>query len=195
MPKNKKLNHGELAAFARHINEPADKIRRWYRNGKLNEWIKGGKIQKEKAAAGIYQKISPKQQQSQNKRWGKEQTPPQPTDPMQAEMESYLEEDGENLSGMDIYELQRRNELEKLLKARIERKQKQGDLLERDKVEHDWIQHITSAKTKVLSMKSRVANILTDYIPDKTVLNDVLTAVDECVKETLYELAEGNDAD
>ena len=132
--KPKKLNRGELVSFARYIKKPESTVRWWYKNGKLNEWIKGGKIDIEKATEGIHKKISPKQQQSQNIRWGKEQKQP-PPEPPQPETEdavrTYLDETIGELSQLDIYELQRRNELEKLLLARLKRRQAEDELIDR----------------------------------------------------------------
>jgi len=170
-------------------------ITAWKKAGKLKGLIRNGRVNKDKALETLPGRIAPKQQQSQNIRWGKEQKPPAQNPETEDEVKTYLDETIGDLARLDIYELQKRNELEKLLLQRIKRKKEEGELIERETVEADWTQHIIAAKTKILSIKSRTANILSDYIQDKTVLHSALSAVDECVREALTELAEGGESD
>jgi len=64
-----KLKYGEIADFARYIDEPADKVRQWYRRGKFTGLIENGRILKEKAAQVIRGRVAPIQQMSANHRW------------------------------------------------------------------------------------------------------------------------------
>lgn len=126
----KTLDRGEIPKFARFLNEKPDTVRKWWEREKLNDFIADQKIDHEAAAAAIYGRIAPKQQASVATRW-KGQQPNQAPDPpgtghplepeQQDAIDSYLRETLGDVESLDIHELQRRNELEKLLTARLKR--------------------------------------------------------------------------
>ena len=135
---------------------------------------------------------------SQQRRWdAKKGTTATGQEPVSdTEIEKAQKEIGDDeIESMVYPEAQRRKMIEDFLSARIKRKKEEGELIEREAAEQEWTQHIIAAKTKILSIKSRTANILSDYIQDKTVLHSALSAIDECVREALTELAEGGDRD
>ncbi len=127
------INQRELAK-AMNVSEKT--ISEWKKRGKLKGLIRNGKVNKEKALEVLPGRVAPIQQASQNIRWGKEQKQPPPHEPDQpeteAEVKTYLDENIGELSKLDIYELQRRNELEKLLLARLKRKKEEGELIDRN---------------------------------------------------------------
>jgi len=136
----KPLDRGEIPKFARFLNEKPDTVRKWWEREKLNDFITDKKIDHEAAAAAIYGRVAPKQAMSVSHRWEKERRqpgpapdhlepepdrPPEPTTPPEPEqadaINNYLRESLGDVEKLDIHELQRRNELEKLLLARLRR--------------------------------------------------------------------------
>jgi len=95
----------------------------------------------------IPKRISPKQQQSINKRWGKITESLEP-DEAKA-VEDYLSLSVEDLSKRSLPELQRFNELEKLVLARIRRGREENTLIEVERAA-DIIEQILSIMINVL---------------------------------------------
>ncbi len=183
----KKLKRGELVDFARYIDEPADKIRAWHRRGKLNDFIKNGRIEKESAAAEIYNRIAPKQQQAQNKRWEKQ---PEMQPETEAEVQDYLNETIGDLAQLSIFELQRRNELEKLLIQQIKRRKEAGELIEAEAVEREGFEFARAVRDQFTAIPDRLAAVLaaeTDQFTVKQLMVHEINHVLEYVSKTLSE--------
>lgn len=131
----------------------------WKRQGKLKGLIRKGKVNLDKAAEVIPGRIAPKQQRSANIKHGKVAQPPKPTDIENPETEeavkSYLDETIGDLAQLDIYELQKRNELEKLLMARIKRNREEGELVPLDQVKNECFSAFRLMRDAILNIPDR----------------------------------------
>jgi hypothetical protein len=148
MAKNKPLKKGQIKEFSEFINEPYQTVYQWYVTGKLNEFIKNKKIDFESAKNNIQNKINRKRQLGRKPKIDK---------PLQTaeEVKSYLDETIGDLAQLDLYELQRRNELEKLLLARIKREQLEEDLILKETVKQECFNAFRLFRDAIMNLPDR----------------------------------------
>lgn len=159
---HKFLDHGELAALARYLGEPADKIRAWRKRGKIEKFITNGRIDKETAAAEIHAMIAPRQRMSAEARWHKNRNIDHAhhAPETEAEITDYLNRTVGELSELPIYELQRFNELEKLLLARLKRQREDGELIPAEPVQRAAYDAGKKIKEQIASVADRCCSLV-----------------------------------
>ncbi|MFW5931183.1 MAG: hypothetical protein ACOCQI_05460, partial [Desulfosalsimonas sp.] len=122
---------------------------------------KDGKVNITKAKKELSNRIAPKQQQSINARWGKNQIKQKVEAPAtEEEVEGYLNETIGDLAKLDIYELQRRNELEKLLLAQIKRRKESGELMEAEGAQKAAFEAGKAIKEQLAAIADRTAPLV-----------------------------------
>jgi seryl-tRNA synthetase len=157
----KPLHRGQLLAFANHIGQDRHKVKRWRNAGKLDEWIRSdGTLDIEAAARGINAKVAPRQQAAANARWKKTGKSIPKKDETESALKKYLKETLGDIEQCDFSELQRRNELEKLLLARIKRGEIEKELVPLSKVKKQATECAMTAKSQVVALPDRFAAIL-----------------------------------
>jgi len=93
---------------------------------------------------------------------------------------------------LDFSEARTKNEQYKASLKKLEFEEKSSVLVPADEVKQIWSQHIQSAKTRLLGMKSKIAPIIQEVIEDIEARETVLSSVDACVYEALEELSRGD---
>jgi hypothetical protein len=160
----KKTEWGTQAELARRMNVSPKTIAAWKTRGKLKGLIrkKDGKVNLTRAVNILPGRVSPKHQQSQNARWNKQQKqPPKQDNPeTEEEIRSYLDESIGDLAQLDIYELQRRNELEKLLLAQIKRKHQSAELVEAEQIKTRAFEAAKAIKESCIAIADRTAPLV-----------------------------------
>lgn len=135
-------------------------VYKWKRAGKLDGLMNSkGQVNLTRAAKELPGRVSPKHQQSINQRWHGDKERGK-ADISQDEVNSYLDETIGELSKLDIYELQRRNELEKLLLAQIKRKRESGELVEADLINRQGFEAAKAIKDQCSAIPDRVAPLV-----------------------------------
>jgi hypothetical protein len=112
------------------------------------------------------------------------ETPPE----TEAEIKSYLDESIGDLAGLSIGELQRRNELEKLLLAQIKRRKESGELIDAELVERQAFEAGRSIRDAVQAIPDRTAPLLaaeSEPFQIKQILNKEIYHVLENLAETI----------
>ena len=163
MAAKKYLKQGELSRLAGVMNEKPATVRGWRRRDKLEEYIDAdGTLDVERAALSVHGKIAPKQQQSVNHRWQEQGAGAlvDETTEKGAVIADYIKESLGDIEGCDIAELQRRNELEKLLMARLKRAEYEKTFVPVDYVKKEIGDMILIIKNGILAMPDRWAAIL-----------------------------------
>jgi hypothetical protein len=183
----KPLKHGELTAFARNIGKSFRVVQRWKNTGKLDEYIRpDGSVDIEAAAKNITGKLAPRQQAAANARWKKTKDKPQD----ETALKEYLKETLGDTENCDFSELQRRNELEKLLLARIKRAEIEKELVPVKKVMKDWGEIATATKAMLMNLPYRLAAIVAT-MDGETEIRNLLKAE---IRHHLTAFAEGKNA-
>ena len=126
MPK--KVKKGQHKILAEAVGEKYHTIYSYWKHGKLDPHIRAGKYDIPALKDALPKIINRKYQQNREKQWNKTSQPAPPN--TEDEVKTYLDETIGDLSSLHLNELQRRNELEKLLMAQIKRKQAENDLIE-----------------------------------------------------------------
>ncbi len=73
--------------------------------------------------------------------------------------------------------------------ARLDRQEKEKKLLPADQVVSAWSQFITAARARLLGVRSKVAPLIIEYLPDLDERESVLGLIDSNVKEALTDLS------
>lgn len=156
--------YGTQRQLAKEMGVNETTICKWKSAGKLKGLIrkKDGKVNITKAKKELPGRVAPKQQQSQNIRWGKEkkQPPDEKAPETEEEIRSYLDESIGDLARLSIFELQRRNELEKLLLAQIKRRKESGELVDAAAVEKKAFEAGKTIKESCVAIADRTAPLV-----------------------------------
>ena len=133
-------------------------VARWKRLGKLDGLInEKGKINITRAVKELPNRTSLKHKQSAEARWkGKKKS----SEVTKEEVDGYLDETIGDLAKLDIYQLQRRNELEKLLLAQIKRKRESGELVEVEVINRQGFEAGKAIKDQLSAIPDRVAPLV-----------------------------------
>ena len=139
-------------------------------------------------------RIAPKQQQSQNIRWGKGNGRPRDAklDATKEEVKTYLDEAVGGLLDLDIYELQRRNELEKLLLAQIKRRRESDEVVDAEEVATAAFNAGKLVKEQCLAIAERVAPLVaaeSDMFECKQILLKEINFVLESLSKSIGEMS------
>lgn len=154
-------------------------VARWKKTGKLNGFMnEKGKINITRALKELPSRISVSHKQSADIRWkGRQDKTAESMS--KEEVSSYLNETIGDLSKLDIYELQRRNELEKLLLAQIKRRRESGELVEVEMVERDAFNAGKAIKEQCLAIADRTSPLVAAE-------SDIFKCKEIIVKEVNY---------
>ena len=144
--KGKYLKRGQHPILASYVGKPATTIRRYYSDGKLDSFIRpDGTYKLEAAKEWIAGGINKKYQMIREKQWEdksesskesiQESKPGSKSEPAtEDEVKSYLDETIGYLSTLDLNGIVLRHEFEKLLMAKIKRRQVELTLIEAEAI-------------------------------------------------------------
>jgi len=90
---------------------------------------------------------------------------------------------------ISLHEGQRLQAAYKAALLKIELQEKEGTLLPADEVLSTWTDHIKRAKVRILSIKSKVAPLIMDFLTDLEQRESVLQIIDSTCREALEELS------
>ena len=189
--KRKRSKFGLKKDLAKLMNVTPQTVTSWIKSGKCDDLIrkKDGKVNLTKAAEVLPGRIAPKQQASINARWGKEQQAPPPDTPAtEAEVQDYLNESIGDLARLSISELQRRNELEKLLLAQIRRKKEDNELIDAagaKKAAHEAGKHIKDQCTAIADRCAPLVAVEPDSFECKQIIIKEINYVLENLSKVL----------
>ncbi len=164
MTKRKQKRSGTLPELAELMNVARTTVYKWRKSGKLHGLIDAdGRISDlDEAARVVPGRIKPKQQAAIRTRWKKT------AEPSESEIQQYQALTNEELHELPIFELQRRNELEKLLLARLKRGEMEKTLIPADAVRRDAAECALLIKSTLESLPNRLSALLAaETDPDK----------------------------
>lgn len=143
------------------MNVHRSTVANWKRNGKLVGLLDDdGRVNITRALKELPGRLSQKHKQSVEQRWHKEKGKETKQEMTKDEVSTYLDETIGELSKLDIYELQRRNELEKLLLAQIKRKRESRELVEMEAVNRQGYEAAKAIKDQCSAIPDRVAPLV-----------------------------------
>jgi hypothetical protein len=181
MTKKQKKRTGSLAELAELMGISRSTAYRYRRTGKLHGLLDAdGRITDLDAAAKtVAGRIKPKQQISANRRWKKENSP----EPSEKEIRQYQKMTDADLEKLDIYELQRRNELEKLLLARLKRAEIEGTLINAETVKSQAAGCALTVKNGLAGMPDRLAALFAAETDAGKIRKMLKTEINQCLVE------------
>ena len=121
------------------------------------------------------------------------QPPPEQAPATEEEIKTYLDETVGDLAQLSIFELQRRNELEKLLIQQIKRRRESGELIEAELVEKEGFEFARAVRDQFTAIPDRLAAVLAaekDQFKVRQLMIKEITHVLEYVSKALKERGE-----
>lgn len=159
------ISKGQHELLAKCLSKPDATVRKQYTRGKYNQYIQDGQYDLEAIQSNLSKIFQPQSRHARKSQPGKKDNPEKkskvskktepknhkPLSPLadENEVKNYLNETIGELCFLEINELWRRNELEKLLMAR----------LKRHKEEHRLIEIDTATKTIELILSTAINNL------------------------------------
>jgi uncharacterized protein YecT (DUF1311 family) len=91
-------------------------------------------------------------------------------------------------AGIDFNEARRLNEQYKAALKKLDYEERTGKLIPAQEIKRAWIQHISSAKVKILGVPAKLTPIIRDLVADIDSSSAIISAIENEINDLLNEL-------